>query len=40
MRRSSPVRVIAAAMNRAPATSANAGLAKPESPMPIAFEVP
>ncbi len=40
MRRSSPVWVIAAAMNSAPATSASAGLEKPASAMPIAAVLP
>ncbi len=40
MRRSSPVKVIAAAMNSAPVTSASAELEKPLSAMLIAAEVP
>ncbi|MNJ57705.1 hypothetical protein D3C77_533060 [compost metagenome] len=40
MRRSSPVKVMAAAMNKAPVTSASAELAKPVSAMLMAADVP
>ncbi|MNQ33207.1 hypothetical protein D3C85_466300 [compost metagenome] len=40
MRRSSPVNVMAAAMNKAPVTSASAELAKPVSAMLMAADVP
>ena len=40
MRRSSPVKVMAAAMNSAPVTSASAELAKLVSAMLMAAEVP
>ncbi|MNK17770.1 hypothetical protein D3C87_359660 [compost metagenome] len=40
MRRSSPVNVMAAAMNKAPVTSASAELEKPANAMLIAADVP
>ncbi|MNC84094.1 hypothetical protein D3C75_1384340 [compost metagenome] len=40
MRRSSPVNVMAAAMNKAPVTSASAEFAKPVSAMLMAADVP